>query len=93
MPQPLHDQKVTVWCGFTVDFILDPYFFEEVQNDQIQSTTVNGPRYHAMLESVVLPALRQRVAMEQLAVSLVSCKLTTEISCLDGVSGTVSNLK
>jgi len=65
MPQPLHDQKVTVWCGFTADFLLEPPFFEEDQNDRLQTTTVSGPRYHQMLDSVVLPALRQRLSDDE----------------------------
>jgi len=58
MPQPLNDEKVTVWCGFTSSFILGPYFFEQEQNGQ--PVTVNGARYHEMLENFVLPALRDR---------------------------------
>ena len=25
---PFHSQKVTVWCGFTGDFIVGPYIFQ-----------------------------------------------------------------
>ena len=25
---PLHDQKITVWCGFTSNFIIGPYFYQ-----------------------------------------------------------------
>lgn len=60
MPQPLNDEKVTVWCGFSSDFILDPYFFEHEQNGRTRAITVNGDRYLNLLEDFVLPALRAR---------------------------------
>ncbi|UYV81529.1 hypothetical protein LAZ67_20001453 [Cordylochernes scorpioides] len=27
---PLHQPRVTVWCGFTSSFIIGPYYFEEI---------------------------------------------------------------
>ena len=33
---PLHDEKVTVWCGITSMFFLGPYFFEEVTDGDLQ---------------------------------------------------------
>jgi len=65
LPLPLNDQKVTVWCGFTANFILNPYFFEEEQNNQLKTTTVNGSRYQEMLESFALPALHERLTDEE----------------------------
>ncbi|KAJ4436201.1 hypothetical protein ANN_18831 [Periplaneta americana] len=32
MVLPLHDIKVTVWCGFRSDFIIGRYFYEEIEN-------------------------------------------------------------
>jgi len=61
MPKPLNDPKVTVWCGLTSEFILEPYFFEDEHNGQLRTTTVNGARYEEMLESFVLPALHDRL--------------------------------
>lgn len=49
-PQPLHSPKVTVWCAFNGYFILGPYFFEELdRHGRLQSVTVTGVRYHALL--------------------------------------------
>jgi hypothetical protein len=59
--QPLHDKKVTVWCGVTANFILGPYFFHEPDgNGVLQTVTVNGPRYESMLVNFVIPALQAR---------------------------------
>ena len=44
---PFHTQKVTVWCGFHAGGVMGPYFFVD-KNDRY--VTVNGGRYHAMLE-------------------------------------------
>ena len=65
MPKPLNDPKVTIWCGFTSDFIMEPFFFEEEQNDQLKTTTINGKRYQEMLEDVVVPGLKQRLSEEE----------------------------
>ncbi|KFM74482.1 hypothetical protein X975_03865, partial [Stegodyphus mimosarum] len=32
---PLHSPKVTVWCGFTAEFIVGPFFYENI--------TLTGP--------------------------------------------------
>lgn len=53
---PLHDTKVTVWIGFTSDFIIGPYFFEE----NGQTVTINSARYLNMLRNFVIPQLEQR---------------------------------
>lgn len=54
----LHDKKVTVWCGFTADFIIGPYFYEEMHNGEAVSVTVNGERYLQMLRDYVIPQLQ-----------------------------------
>jgi len=61
MPQPLNDEKITVWVGLPSEFILEPYFFEEEDNHhQMKTVTINGQRYKEMLENFVLPAMRSR---------------------------------
>ena len=40
--KPIHPQRVTVWYGG----IIGPFFFE---NEQGAAVTINGERYHAML--------------------------------------------
>ena len=42
---PMHPQRVTVWCGFWYGGIIGPFFFENVQGTAV---TVNGVRYRAM---------------------------------------------
>jgi hypothetical protein len=59
-PVPLHDQKVTVWCGFTSSFILGPYFYEELTPAGFKTCSVNGERYKHMLENFTIPMLQQR---------------------------------
>jgi len=44
--QPMHPQKVTVWCGFWAGGVIGPYFFENARGDAV---TVNGDRYRGML--------------------------------------------
>ena len=48
--QPLHDQKTTVWCGFSSKGVIGPYFFDG---------TVNGERYRQMLTDFLWPQLTQ----------------------------------
>ena len=47
----LHSPRVTVWCGFTAEFILPPIFFENV--------TINGERYLKILKDTVVPQISQ----------------------------------
>lgn len=58
--QPLHSPYVTAWCGFTANFILGPYFFEDVTTTGFVRRTVTSDRYSRLLENFVVPALRQR---------------------------------
>ncbi|GBM09990.1 hypothetical protein AVEN_23983-1 [Araneus ventricosus] len=57
--QPLHSEKVTIWCGFTATFIIGPYFFEEITANGIQTCSVTGYRYRDMLREFVIPQLQQ----------------------------------
>lgn len=54
--QPLHDLKVSVWCGVSSFGIIGPYFFEENN----QTVTINSERYVHMLETFLGPELRRR---------------------------------
>ena len=49
---PLHSPKVTVWCGFTQDFITSPVFVES-------PNIVNQDSYLAILKSHVAPLCRR----------------------------------
>ena len=57
--EPLHDEKVTVWCGFTQDFLLGP-FFEEPTQCGFKTVTVTGGRYRRLLEPQVIMVLQQQ---------------------------------
>ncbi|GBO02131.1 hypothetical protein AVEN_27291-1 [Araneus ventricosus] len=59
-PLPLHSQKVTVWCGFTAAFIVDPFFFEEFGPSGPVTCPVNGTRYESLLRNQLIPALERR---------------------------------
>lgn len=54
MEMPLHSERVTVWCGFTENAIIGPFFFEDGNG---QTTTVNGERYGEMLNEYFIPAV------------------------------------
>ena len=47
----LHPEKVTVWCGISSTFVLQPYFFD---------STVTGNNYLGMLEQHMLPQLDEK---------------------------------
>ena len=49
--KPTPPKGVTVWCGFWSRDIIGPFFFE---NEQGVAVTVNGDRYRAMLNEVLL---------------------------------------
>jgi len=49
----MHPQRVTVWSGG----IIGPFFFE---NEQGAAITVNGERYHAMLNEFLLPKFEEK---------------------------------
>ena len=55
--QPLHSAKVTVWAGFTHDFLLPPCFFED---DEGNTVTVNAARYQQVINNHVKLHLTQR---------------------------------
>ncbi|GFU19183.1 uncharacterized protein TNCV_4397671 [Trichonephila clavipes] len=57
-PVPLHPTKITVWCGFTVSFIIGSYFFKET--GAFGPVTVNGQRYECLLHNYVSQDFQQR---------------------------------
>ena len=54
--KPLHDARVTVWCGVTAKRVIGPYFFED---DRGKAVTINGDRYRKMLREFLLPQVRR----------------------------------
>ena len=53
---PLHSQKVTVWCAVSVFGVIGPYFFEE----DGETVTVTSERYIQMLRQFLQRELRRR---------------------------------
>lgn len=53
-PSDFNSTRSSRWFGFTSQFIIGPYFFEENNNGIRQTVTVNGERYY----SFVFPRLR-----------------------------------
>lgn len=62
---PLHSPKLTIWCGFTADFIIGPFFFENITRTGPQTCTVTAERYRDMLTSFVIPQLQQRQCLDE----------------------------
>lgn len=54
--QPLHSEKVTVWCALSKVGIIGPYFFE---NQRGQALVINSERYVAMLREFFIPYLEE----------------------------------
>lgn len=61
---PLQQPKVTVWCGFTADFIIGPFFFEEVTKTGFKTVSITGHRYAALLQNNIIPELQARQALQ-----------------------------
>lgn len=59
-PLPLHSLKVTAWCKISAEFVVGPYFFEEVTPVGSVTYTVNAYHSEFLLSSYVIPALQQR---------------------------------
>jgi hypothetical protein len=60
---PLHNPKVTVWCGVSTVGITGPYFFE---NEYGQAMTVTAECYKDMLETFLTPCLQMLQAHEHM---------------------------
>ncbi|GBN48423.1 hypothetical protein AVEN_84468-1 [Araneus ventricosus] len=57
---PLHSQKFTVCCGFSANFIIGPFFFEEIGPSGLVTCTVKGTLYESLLRNQLIRALQQR---------------------------------
>ena len=60
---PLHDEKMTVWCGITSTFLLGPYFFQEATDSDLQTCTVTSVRYLDMLSHYAITELQRQKAL------------------------------
>jgi hypothetical protein len=52
--QPLHSEKVIVWCGAASFGVIGPYFLEDEEG---RAVTVNSARYTEMLRTFLEPEL------------------------------------
>ncbi|GFY11648.1 uncharacterized protein TNCV_4231171 [Trichonephila clavipes] len=62
---PLHDEKVTVWVGFTTSTVIGPFFFEEMRDSGFVTATVTGERYADMLQNCIIPSLADKHLLER----------------------------
>ncbi|GFU03451.1 uncharacterized protein TNCV_797501 [Trichonephila clavipes] len=62
---PLHDEKVTVWVGFTTSTVIGPFFFEEMRDSGFVTATVTGERYADMLQNRIIPSLADKHLLER----------------------------
>ncbi|GFX03746.1 uncharacterized protein TNCV_2113181 [Trichonephila clavipes] len=64
---PLHDEKVTVWVGFTPSTVIGPFFkcFEEMRDSGFVTATVTGERYADMLQNRIIPSLADKHLLER----------------------------
>ncbi|GFU28646.1 RNA-directed DNA polymerase from mobile element jockey [Trichonephila clavipes] len=61
---PFHDEKVTVWVGFTTSTVTGP-FFEEMRDSGSVTATVTGERYADMLQNRIMPSLADKHLLER----------------------------
>ena len=54
--KPTQPKRVTVWCGFWSIGIIEPFFFE---NEQEEAVTVNNDRYWAMLNAFLFTKIEE----------------------------------
>lgn len=64
--KPLHSDKVAVWMGFSSDFILEPYFYQEFNNNgDLVSVNVDGRGYLEMLREHIIPTLDEMGVLDE----------------------------
>ncbi|GFW50786.1 retrovirus-related Pol polyprotein from transposon 297 [Trichonephila clavipes] len=62
---PLHEEKVTVWVGFTTSTVIGPFFFEEMRDSGFVTATVTGELYTDMLQNCIIPCLADKHLLER----------------------------
>ncbi|UYV79914.1 hypothetical protein LAZ67_18001034 [Cordylochernes scorpioides] len=63
---PLHQPRVTVWCGFTSSSIIGPFFKEEIYGRTFDTVFVTGEHYVQPLREKVIPILQDRQALSEI---------------------------
>ena len=62
----LYERYVTVWFGVARLFILGLHFFEYVTSSGMQTCSITGARYKAILEHFVIPESQQRNVIDDI---------------------------
>ncbi|GFW28369.1 uncharacterized protein TNCV_4640341 [Trichonephila clavipes] len=62
---PLHNEKVTVWVGFTTSTVIGPFFCEEMRDSGFVTATVTGERYADILQNCIIPSLADKHLLER----------------------------
>ncbi|GBM20337.1 hypothetical protein AVEN_221070-1 [Araneus ventricosus] len=62
--QSLHPDYISVMYGFTADYLLGPFFFEENTPHGPQWFSITGARYCDLLQQQIIPALQERQCLE-----------------------------
>ncbi|GFX41855.1 uncharacterized protein TNCV_389681 [Trichonephila clavipes] len=57
---PVYSHYVTVWCGFTADFILEPFLFETLTPHGPKRCSVTSVWYSELFQHQIIPALQER---------------------------------
>ncbi|GFU22724.1 uncharacterized protein TNCV_762991 [Trichonephila clavipes] len=62
---PLHDEKVTIWVGFTTSTVIGLFFFKEMRDSGFVTATVTGELYADMLQNRIIPSLADKHLLER----------------------------
>ena len=57
---PSYERDVTARCDVKWTFILGPHFFDNVTSSGLQSCSITGARYKAILENCIISELHHR---------------------------------
>ena len=60
----LHDEKVTVWCGFTVSTVIRPFFFEGMRDSGFETVSVTVEKYADILQDRNISNFSDKHTME-----------------------------
>ena len=61
---PLHDEKITVRCGFTASTVIGTLFFEEMPDSGYEVFSVTGEKYADTLQYLTIPSLADKHLLE-----------------------------
>ncbi|KFM73750.1 hypothetical protein X975_08779, partial [Stegodyphus mimosarum] len=59
-------ESMVTRCGFIAEFIVSPFFYENITPTGPETSSVTGGKYRHMLNSFVIPALQQRQCLREM---------------------------